>query len=72
MTEHRFPVPRAEVVTERVVLRRWSEEHAPALRAAVLESLDHLRPTMPWTDQPPDEQSYLERVRKGREAFEVR
>ncbi len=31
-----------------LVLRRWREEHADAVIAAVNESIDELRPWMPW------------------------
>ena len=33
---------------ERLVLRRWKVADAPALSAAIQESLEHLRPWMPW------------------------
>ena len=32
----------------RLVLRRWVEDDAPRLSAAILASLEHLRPWMPW------------------------
>jgi ribosomal-protein-serine acetyltransferase len=34
--------------SSRLVLRRWTEADAPKLSAAILASLDHLRPWMPW------------------------
>jgi RimJ/RimL family protein N-acetyltransferase len=37
-----------EVVLEQFVLRRYQKEDAPALAVAVGESLEHLRPWMPW------------------------
>ena len=40
-----------ELIThDQVTLRRWREDDAPALLAAVLESEEHLRPWMPWAD----------------------
>ena len=33
-----------------VVLRRWRQDDAAELLAAVLESQEHLRPWMPWAD----------------------
>ncbi len=33
-----------------VLLRRWRHDDAAALLAAVTESLEHLRPWMPWAD----------------------
>lgn len=34
-------------------LRRWRDEDAPALVAAVAASLEELRPWMPWAQDPP-------------------
>ena len=39
-----------ELRGERVVLRPYTPEDAEALREAVVESRDHLRPWMPWAD----------------------
>jgi ribosomal-protein-serine acetyltransferase len=36
------------VECDRLLLRRWRVDDAPALRQAVLDSLDHLMPWMPW------------------------
>jgi len=36
-----------------IVLRRWEPEDAPLLVAAVTESLEHLRPWMPWIAKEP-------------------
>ena len=36
------------VEAPRLVLRRWSHDEAPLLSTAVAESIDHLRPWMPW------------------------
>jgi RimJ/RimL family protein N-acetyltransferase len=40
--------PCGEVVLGEFVLRRYRREDAPALALAVTESLEHLRPWMPW------------------------
>ena len=40
--------PPGEIVLDELVLRRYRPEDAPALAAAVVESLEHLRPWMPW------------------------
>ncbi len=42
------PVPPSEVVLDDFVLRRYRREDAPAVALAVGESLEHLRPWMPW------------------------
>ena len=31
-----------------IVLREWTEDDAPALGAAIAESIEHLRPWLPW------------------------
>jgi RimJ/RimL family protein N-acetyltransferase len=41
------------VETDRLVLRTWRAEDAEALGIAITESLDHLRPWMPWTAAEP-------------------
>ena len=40
--------PPDEIVLDEFVLRRYRPEDASALAAAVVESLEHLRPWMPW------------------------
>lgn len=40
-------------VCTRVAIRPWRLEDAPALNAAILDSLEHLRPWMPWVMQEP-------------------
>ena len=43
------------VETERLVLRLWRDDDVDALAVAITESLDHLRPWMPWAgDEPLD------------------
>jgi len=39
--------------TNRLVLRCWSPDDAPLLASAITESLDHLRPWMPWAAAEP-------------------
>jgi ribosomal-protein-serine acetyltransferase len=46
MTSAGFPPE--EIVLDGFVLRRYRREDAPALAAAVGESMEHLRPWMPW------------------------
>jgi len=42
-------IPLPEVLeSERLVLRPWRPDDAAALRAALAESVDHLRPWIPW------------------------
>jgi ribosomal-protein-serine acetyltransferase len=48
------------VPSSRLTLRRWEAADAPQLSAAILASLDHLRPWMPWAATEPH--SLSERV----------
>jgi ribosomal-protein-serine acetyltransferase len=41
------------VPAEQIVVRRWRVQDVPRLHAAVIESLDHLRPWMPWIAKEP-------------------
>lgn len=45
--------PPEEIDAGAVVVRRWRVDDAPALHEAVLHSLDHLRPFMPWVAAEP-------------------
>lgn len=47
------PLPET-VLTPRLTLRVWRLEDAPALERAVEESREHLRPWMPWANEPPE------------------
>lgn len=44
---------RTEYRTPRLCVRAWAPSDAPALKAAVDASRDHLRPWLPWADDPP-------------------
>lgn len=60
----------SSVRTERLLLRQWSEDDVPALVGAVTESLDHLRPWMPWVaDEPLSDESRLELIREWKEQW---
>jgi RimJ/RimL family protein N-acetyltransferase len=45
--------PPYRIVTERLVVRCWDPVDAPLLKAAIDESLDELRPWMPWAAEEP-------------------
>ena len=54
-----------------LVLRRMQPEHAGNLAAAVGESLDHLRPWMPWaTIEAADHRNQLARITEAAELWE--
>lgn len=46
------PLP-ARIETERLVLRTWTAADAAALGVAITESIEHLRPWMPWIEFEP-------------------
>ncbi|HEX6168037.1 MAG TPA: GNAT family N-acetyltransferase [Acidimicrobiales bacterium] len=50
MADH---APAHLVPADQLVVRRWRVEDVPRLHAAVIESIDHLRPWMPWVAKEP-------------------
>jgi RimJ/RimL family protein N-acetyltransferase len=53
-------------------LRCWQPEDAPLLKAAIDESLDHLRPWMPWAHQEPtDIEAKVALLRRFRGKFDL-
>ena len=64
--------PAYRIETARLVLRCWNPEDAPLLEEAVLSSLDHLRPWMPWVQQEPESIDVRrERLRRFRGQFDL-
>ena len=64
--------PAYRVQTARLVLRCWRPEDATLLEQAVVESLDHLRPWMPWAaDEPIDRSARIELLRTFRGRFDL-
>ena len=55
--------------TERLLIRSPLPGDGPALNEAVVESLDSLRPWMPWAQTAPTVEASEENVRKGRVRF---
>ncbi len=45
--------PPDRITTNRLVLTRWSPNHAPLLKAAIDSSLEHLQAWMPWATAEP-------------------
>jgi len=61
------------VLTDHLVLRCWSPEDAPALRAALDACAAHLRPMIPFMkDEPRSLQQTAEWLRGHRAAFDLR
>lgn len=64
--------PAYRIVTERLILRCWQPVDAPLLKAAVDESLEHLRPWMPWiTQEPESAEAKAARIRRWRGEFDL-
>jgi RimJ/RimL family protein N-acetyltransferase len=67
-----FPGPAYRVVTPRLVIRCWDPADAPMMKASIDESLEHLRPFMPWAaKEPTDLQVKVERLRRCRGQFDL-
>jgi RimJ/RimL family protein N-acetyltransferase len=60
------------IETERLVIRCYHPKDAPLLKASIDESLEHLRPWMPWTnDEPESIDKKTARLRKYRGQFDL-
>jgi RimJ/RimL family protein N-acetyltransferase len=63
--------PPYRIVTERLVLRCYQPQDAPLVKAAIDESLEHLRPWMPWAhDEPVPVEDMAQRLRQFRADFD--
>ncbi len=63
--------PAYRIQTRRLVLRCWNPTDAPLLATAIAESLDHLRPWVPWAHQEPqDLQQKINLLRRFRAEFD--
>jgi RimJ/RimL family protein N-acetyltransferase len=64
--------PPYRIETERLVLRPWALEDAPALGAALAQSREHLLPWMAWArDEPAPRAALLDRIRRFRAQFDL-
>lgn len=65
MTETTIPAPAYRVRTSRLFIRCWQPRDAEMLKTAIDESLEHLRPWMPWAMGEPEElQAMIDRLRR--------
>src|SRR5688500_15417668 len=63
--------PAYRIDTPRAVLRCWDPADAPAQVTAIEESFDHLRPWLPWAQEPPTLDKQLAFLRGRRAAFDA-
>jgi RimJ/RimL family protein N-acetyltransferase len=67
-----IPGPAYRIHTPRLVIRCWNPVDAPLLKTAIDESVDHLRPWMPWAyNEPEDLQKKIDRLRSFRGKFDL-
>ena len=66
-----IPGPAYRVLTPRLCLRCWNPQDAPALKAAVDASREHLIPWMPWAREETTLQMQIDRLRRVRAAFDL-
>jgi RimJ/RimL family protein N-acetyltransferase len=67
-----IPGPAYRIVTKRLVIRCYNPEDASLLEISIRESLDHLKPWMPWAHNESQEtlQTKIERLRLFRARFD--
>lgn len=64
--------PAYRIHTHRMIIRCWTPSDAPLLKEAIDESLDHLRPWLPWVEQEPEElEAKVQRLRGMRGNFDL-
>jgi RimJ/RimL family protein N-acetyltransferase len=64
--------PAYRIHTPRLVIRCWNPTDAPLLKTAIDQSLDHLRPWMPWAQsEPEDLEQKIDRLRQFRGRFDL-
>lgn len=67
-----IPGPAYRIETARISLRCLEPKHAALVARAVEESLEHLRPWMPWAQhEPASEEHRVERLRTNRGHFDL-
>jgi len=69
---HTYSGPAYRIETERLVIRCYDPKDALYLQKAVQESIEHLRPWMPWVKSEPEELKVkIERLREFRADFDL-
>ncbi len=64
--------PAYRIETERLVIRCYNPKDAPLLQKSIQESVEHLRPWLPWVKTEPEELKVkIERLRMFRAKFDM-
>jgi RimJ/RimL family protein N-acetyltransferase len=64
--------PAYRIETERLVIRCYDPKDAPLLQKSIQESIEHLRPWLPWVKTEPEELKVkIERLRMFRAKFDM-
>lgn len=67
-----IPGPAYLIRTPRLTIRCWEPRDAPRLKLAIDESIEHLKPWMPWAYNEPEElQKKIDRIRRWRGNFDL-
>lgn len=71
MSNH-FDNPAYRIETERLVVRCYNPSDAPMLARSVAESVEHLKPWMPWAHNEPEPMEFkVERLKRFRANFDL-
>jgi len=72
MTPPQFSNPAYRIETKRLVVRCYNPSDAPLLAQSVTESLEHLRPWMPWVyNEPEPMEEKVQRLKRFRGMFDL-
>jgi RimJ/RimL family protein N-acetyltransferase len=72
MNKHEFPNPAYRIETKRLVIRCYNPSDAALLAESVTESLEHLRPWMPWVYAEPEPfEEKVKRLKRFRGLFDL-
>lgn len=70
--QEKIPGPAYCIQTKRLIIRCWKPEDAVLLKKSIDESIDHLKPWMPWAYGEPQElQSKVDLIRRWRGKFDL-
>jgi RimJ/RimL family protein N-acetyltransferase len=72
MSQPEFSNPAYRIETNRLVIRCYDPSDAPLLAESVTESLEHLRPWMPWVYSEPEPiEAKIQRLKRFRGMFDL-